>query len=56
MSKFIHNTCWLDMFRTSIFHLQERFSSCMLQILYVVICVLLDASRCYAVVTTGSIE
>jgi hypothetical protein len=37
---FIHNTYWLNMFRTSTVHLQERFSSsCKLQIWYVVFCV-----------------
>ena len=25
MSEFIHHVCWLDMFRTSPVHLQERF-------------------------------
>ena len=38
MIKFIHKTWWLDMV-----HPQERFSSCMLQIWCVVICVLLDS-------------
>ena len=48
--KFIHNIWWLDMFRTSMVHPQERFTGYMLQIWYVVICVLLDTSRCYVVV------
>ena len=37
MIKFIHNTWWLDFFRTSTVHTSGAFSSCMLQIWYVVI-------------------
>ena len=43
------------MFLTSMVHPQEFFLSCMLQIWYVVFCVLLDTSRCYAVVGRTSI-
>ena len=50
MSKFIYNIWYLGMCRTSIVHPQERFSSCMLQIWYVVFWVLLDTSSRYAVV------
>ena len=50
MIEFIHNIWWLDMFPTSMVHPQERFQSCMLQIWYVVFCVLLHTSRYYAVV------
>ena len=50
MTEFIHNTWWLYKFRTSILHLLERFTSCVLRVCCLVICVLLSTSRCYAVV------
>jgi hypothetical protein len=50
MIEFIHNIWWLDVFRTSVVHPQERFTSSMLEIWYVVFCVLFDTSSCYAVV------
>ena len=50
MIEFIHNTWWLEHVSDLNGPSSGAFTSCMLQIWYVVICVLFDTFRCYAVV------
>ena len=50
MIEFIHNIWWLEMFRTSKVHLQERFRAVCCEFGMWLFCVLLETYGCYAVV------
>ena len=49
MSEFIHHVCYLDMFRTSLVHHQERFVEAVFADFDVVISILLDTFSRYFV-------